>query len=970
MLFTVSYGQDLGARYLIITNDAYYNQVIALAQWKYRKGMRSKIVKLSEIGADSTAIKSYVADAYNTWQVKPEYLLLVGAPNYLPFPIVADVHSDNYYTNTIGTIFNDILSGRLTVHNTTEAQTVINKILAYEERPNRMDTSWFNKASLISRMDGSQSDSIYWSDIAHMAALMIQSGFSVIDTFINTHGDNDDSVINAVNAGRSIVVYRGSATNNWYEPFNVNADLTANGTRLPIVLSMTCFTLGTSATPAMAEKWFLTGSPANLRGAAGYFATSTGSTAYYRSALTKGFFDALFVDQKSTFGECCEKARKRVYPLNAAEYLGFTTIGDPEMNLWTATPCSIIVQYPESVTYAYASVPVFIKRAADLTPISDACVCLTGGLDSAIYYLDSTDMAGFIRFDIYPHILRDTIYITVTGENLQPYEGFMIVKHAVGSYVIYKKSFIDDSLGGNHDHIINPGEDINLPTWVENFGDSSSINTVGCLRTNDEFIAPYDSVRAFGDIAAFDSACTGDSGYRFNILPDCPDCHIINCTLICRDTNNNTWSSYFEKQVHAADLVYQYATIAGGNGNNSFECGETVSCMVTIKNQGSAAIDSVTACLRSLSPYIDVIDSSGSFDHIGPDSSACNGSDLFILCSDPGTPPMTYVDMQMNVSAGYCNDTLDFSILVGKGDYFIWNPDHTPASGENIHLILQDLGYIGDHDSTLPQDLNKYKSIFVCCGVYPNNHIILNGSPQASALSDFIIYGGCAYLEGGDVWYYDPHYNNGFDFSPLFDLLAMADGNNNMGPIQGQAGSFASDMDFEYAGENQYMDHLGPDSGGGFVLFLDSNDNFNCGIAYDAGPYQTIGSSFELGFLVDSTPPSTRSALLDSIMHFFGRSVGIAEYKLASHPREQRFEVFPNPARTSMNLRVTASEKGKVAVILYDVVGRVIIRKFKIEAEPGVKDYRLDLKGISSGIYFLRFETTKRCSIHKIILLK
>ena len=91
-----SFAQETGARYLIITHDNYYNYIQPLAQWKHKKGMRTKVVKLSQIGSSASQIKTYITTAYNNWQIPPEFLLLVGAPNYLPFPYVSGTYSDNY----------------------------------------------------------------------------------------------------------------------------------------------------------------------------------------------------------------------------------------------------------------------------------------------------------------------------------------------------------------------------------------------------------------------------------------------------------------------------------------------------------------------------------------------------------------------------------------------------------------------------------------------------------------------------------------------------------------------------------------------------------------------------------------------------------------------------------------------------------------------------------------------------------
>ena len=75
VLCITAHAQELGARYLIVTHDNFYNAIQPLAEWKHRKGMRTKAVKLSEIGSSTTQIKNYVQSAYDTWQIRPEFLL-------------------------------------------------------------------------------------------------------------------------------------------------------------------------------------------------------------------------------------------------------------------------------------------------------------------------------------------------------------------------------------------------------------------------------------------------------------------------------------------------------------------------------------------------------------------------------------------------------------------------------------------------------------------------------------------------------------------------------------------------------------------------------------------------------------------------------------------------------------------------------------------------------------------------------
>ncbi|MEO0226665.1 MAG: C25 family cysteine peptidase [candidate division WOR-3 bacterium] len=996
--------QGFGARYLIITHDNFYNHILPLARWKHKKGMKTKVVKLSEIGSTAPQIRDYIVNAYNNWQIKPEYVLFVGAPNFIPFPLVLGWNSDNYYTNITGDLYNEILSGRLTVRDTIQAKTVVNKILAYERNPNTTDTLWFKRACLIANEDYGYyppvgNDTVYWNDVRHARSLMLANGYDLVDTLSCGLGNNASNVYQSINSGRGFLMYRGSGLGNWEYPFECYPQYyTTNGTKLPIVLSFTCCTIGTGSTPAEAEMWFLCGTPTSLKGGAGYFATTTvggGFITFLRSAVSRGFFDAVFVDRKRTFGEACEGGRVRVYTMypyqgGDEEYVGFTTIGDPEMNLWTAVPCSLSVTHPQLIPFGSANFSVNVRGATNAQPIVDAFVCITAKQDTNIYALDTTDNNGNAYFSINPMVVGDTVYVTVTGRNLKPYEGFMIVSALNTPYVVYLRSIIDDSLSGNNNHLINPGETINLPLWVKNWGESAAYNVSGILRTNDPYTTITDSIKSFGLILGHDSAFTGSDGYKFSLNSNCPDLHIIPFDLACRDLNDSVWISHFSHIVYAPLLTFQEMQISGGNGNSNLEAGETVFVRVKIKNIGHSPIDNVDAILQSLSGYLGVIDSSGYYGHIGIDSTAINNSNPFVVYADPSTPQGTAVNLRIILSAPFYTDTLLFSLVIGKWDYYIWNPDQTPQPGQNMHGILSSLGYSGEIGSNLPAELQYYNVIFVCLGVFPNNHVIPNGSTEAIRLQEFANAGGRLYMEGGDVWCYDPAMG-GHNFCPLFGLNPENDGGSNMGPVAGISGTFTNGMFFNYSGENQWMDHIGPAATGSFLIFRDYDNNFNCGVAYDAGTYRTVATSFELGLLVDAAPPSTRSALLDSIMHFFGVSQGVEETDLqANNPYIPSLTVYPNPFHEKTEIRYEIRDMGSymsvypvshishlpsASIKIYDITGRLVRDFSQLTADDqrpvviwdGTDDFG---RRLSAGIYFVCLKAGNYKEIEKVILLK
>jgi hypothetical protein len=227
------------------------------------------------------------------------------------------------------------------------------------------------------------------------------------------------------------------------------------------------------------------------------------------------------------------------------------------------------------------------------------------------------------------------------------------------------------------------------------------------------------------------------------------------------------------------------------------------------------------------------------------------------------------------------------------------------------------------------------------------------------------------YLEGGDVWYFDPP--TGYDFCGLFGINASADGTSDMGPVVGELNTFTQSMNFNYGGENQWMDHIDP-AGNGFLIFHDGNDNYNCGVANNAGNYRTVGTSFELGSLTDASAPSTRAVLLDSIMHFFGINTGIAETHEQNAQQAVAFEVFPNPCRGALFIKIhtPANRENRNEVTIYDVSGRIVRQYYGLTGDQQIGWSGQDEKGrnVPGGIYFVRFTVQNYNKTQKVVFLK
>lgn len=973
-------GQETGARYLIITHDDYYDAVLPLAEWKTRKGVKSKIAKLSEIGSDSAQIRDYVVTAYNTWQIKPEYLLLVGNKYQIPFPRRAGVvvcHTDNYYTNVSGDFHNEIIPGRFWVSDTLEAMTVVAKVLGYEKEPFLEDSLWYRKGTIIieETYDTLPGDSTYWESARYVHGLMRHAGFVHIDLFWDVFGHTNLDVIDAINDGRSYITFRGSGVGEWYQPFdNIHPEQMHNGRMMPIIVSATCATI-----EGIGVEWTCAGTPDEPKGMVGFFGNTTNldSVSAQRGALLKGTMKSVFWDSLSTLGKAAESGRIEYFEQfnDSLEYDSWTCLGDPEMTVWTTTPQNIDVIH-DSVLYA-GLCTVYVNVQRNSLPAESALVCMMAKQDTSAYVYGRTDNTGSVALIDTFNQPADTVFITVTGRNLKPYSKYIRVNYDAGPYVLLNSFAIVDSIGGNGDSLANPEEDVEIPVWLKNWGDSTadSVSAVIQKAHDDSFFTLSDTVKHFGDIPSLDSAYSSHDGFNVLVSPECPDTHQIELDLTMRDTHNTTWTSNLSFIVHAPILSLHDYYFPGYL--KSTPAGDTNTLTIALKNCGSYQAEDVTGIIFSSDSFFTTIDSSSSFGTIAPDSIGSNEADPFIIATDPTTPRCYPLDVFIAIEAGVYIDTFQFTVYVGVKDFIVWDPDPNHSSGPAIKAQLDSLDYYGNYMTTFPtDDLSLSKSLFICCGVYPNNYVIHDTSQAAQDIEYYLgSQSGKVYLEGGDVWVGDPQASHGYNFCPLFGIVPVSNTIGLFPGVTGINGTFTEDMLFDYQGEATMIDNI--DSTGGSVIIFENTHNGNgCGVSFDS---KTIGLSFEMGGLVDTIAPSTKRVLIDSIMRYFE----IPPTEIKENQEDQIgsipfFSVYPNPCfgNAKITYVIDPSSSKEVMLKIFDVSGRLVRQiELSVNDTPSPNCFHWDGKDahqrkVSCGVYFMSLEIGDFSKTEKVVLLR
>jgi len=263
-----------GADYLIIYNKLLESQAEQLRQFRAShdnfRSFKAEIEDIYDIfnyGMENpAAVRLFTKHVYDNWQQpKVKYLVLFGRGSLDPkknspasvyyqnlVPVYGNPVADGYFGNfNIGafTYYQQISVGRIPALTPQEASEIVNKTIAYENQ-NSNPEKWWKKFIFIT---GGQT-------IQEQIQFANQSNFFINEyiTSCPTGGypvrifRNDssgyvtfnyrDSIINAMNSGGLITNYIGHAGSTVWDNGIEGPEVLSNQNKLPLILSMTCFT--------------------------------------------------------------------------------------------------------------------------------------------------------------------------------------------------------------------------------------------------------------------------------------------------------------------------------------------------------------------------------------------------------------------------------------------------------------------------------------------------------------------------------------------------------------------------------------------------------------------------------------------------------------------------------------------------------------------------------------------------------
>jgi len=589
--------------YLIIHAPALAAAVTPLVDWKTRKGYNVRVASTNDTGVSTAGILAYIQNAYDTWDLPPEYVLLVGDVDEIPTFSFYGNPSDQPYVMLDGDDWlMDAMIGRLPVGNENEARTLVQKSINYERFPDMADDeSWQTRSLMVA--------GVYASDtpghtVAFCGERLQAMGFPVPTSVTSPplpSLQGAQVVRSTINAGVGLVVYRGWAygTAGWDPPTFTVDDIPALDTNAmtPIVMSFVCLNGDYTATsPCFGEVFVRQGSPAEPgKGAVAFIGNGEHwSHTRYNDAMAISVFERIVDPDVTDLGTLLNSGKFRFmdyFPneLSAAEYGEesvefyfhiYNLMGDPSLKFWRESPREINVSHVSNLPAGSTRLAVAVVTAT-AGPVAGARVGVVQ--DGTLIGSGVTDANGNVDLHLSSVSGESGIAVTVSEAGCKPYEG-IISTGTAATFLAVTTVDVDDS-AGNNDQLVNPGETLALTATMRNHGSSNSgaydlsIASIGGPATagGDQAIG--------GDLAAgSEGVAAGSLGLV--VSPDAADGADITVQLDA--ARSGGLHDYSDAHLIVAAPAWEVVSLAATDGSAP-RAGQTTDLALTLRNTGSVA---------------------------------------------------------------------------------------------------------------------------------------------------------------------------------------------------------------------------------------------------------------------------------------------------------------------------------------------------------------------------------------------
>ncbi len=592
--------------YVIISgSSAFNNSFRKLAEWKKKKGIKTKIVNIDWIisnysGYDKAEkLRNFMKDAYSTWGTI--WFLLGGQGDweweeeYVPrrdlfyahllmpvyYPDQETIPGDIYFSNLDGNwdfnnnhiygeegdsvdLFSDVFVGRLPCKDVESAENMVNKILVFEKKP----PFYFVKrvlfpASLLFPPYN------WWGDSVNNAiANITPPGWSDIKLYQSQGNLTQKGIIDTLNSGVQFTHYAlhggpgavGDADGNVYLSIN-DIDTLHNGDNLSIQTGISCFTGALDEVfwddnDCFAEH-FLTkirdGGVASIMNSRFGWGNPASGKIYFSEAIDTAFYHQIFKKSHIRLGEALNTVKDFYGARATFDSLWLWCIyelnlfGDPELRIWTDNPETLSVLHPDFIPPGNVNFSINVSHNG--IPVDSAIVCCM--MDTVVYAVETTNVSGIANFSL-SIPFSGNLEITVTKQNFYPYEGNIKVIGNEGIVFLNYEVF-DTILNADNNKEINSGEIVDIPVWIRNNTLSNYSGLSGKLKIFSSYVSIIKDSVNFLSILSGDSVIS-NGAFRIQVSSFTPEEFFVPCSLII-SKDAETWYSCFLLLVKGQKII-------------------------------------------------------------------------------------------------------------------------------------------------------------------------------------------------------------------------------------------------------------------------------------------------------------------------------------------------------------------------------------------------------------------------------
>ena len=661
-----------GCEYLIVipNNEGFRQYAEQLRDFRIQQGILTEVKSLSDMGCTTTnEMKSYFHNAYNTWDIPPVAVLLLGDHNTnmsVGIPAEYTYHSQNYgncitdngYADVTGDLLPEMAFSRLVAANVNEAQMMVSKQLEYEYTNPNLDASsyehpitalgwqterWFQICSEVvggywrnQGKDPVRINAIYsgypgnqWSSNQNTYMVVNYFGPNGLGYIPATPselggwtGGTAAQVVNAVNSGCMLLQHRDHGYyQGWGEPDFSNSHVTQmnNVGKMTFVNTINCQTGTFDHTPeCLIEAFMRRTSGGQNAGAVGCIGPTQTSYSFVNDAYAWGMYDQYDPQFMPDYGPYAsyEGNWRPAFGNVAGKYFLQQSSWPYNVNnkaithkMFTAHCDAFLTLYTVVPTAMNVSHPSQISASTTSVNVSapqGAVIALTRN-NNILAVATATGSSQIITFPAQPS--NSNITIVATKQDKLRYVGTIHVISEPSLNVT--EMSLNDANGNNQ---LDYGEQSSFNFTIKNTGDQASSQATATLTTDTPQYVTISQGTASIPALSPNQTTNLENVFDITVADNVPNGTQLQFNLTMVSGNHN-WRHNFSLTAYAPVFkisngitIHDEGTYKG-NGNGRLDPGETASITFTYENEGGSTANDVSATLSSATQqYITISD--------------------------------------------------------------------------------------------------------------------------------------------------------------------------------------------------------------------------------------------------------------------------------------------------------------------------------------------------------------------------